>query len=98
LLNVNDVDVHIGPSTVRYMPSKDVHFWMAPMMYLGNRVRSGTFFCLNNLSKFHTSFVSDHFILSKRAELCSGACVSILYVRVHVRHQSLVINGFVQWA
>lgn len=40
LLNVPDVNVLIGPSSVRYTPSKDVHYWLAPMLYLGNRMSS----------------------------------------------------------
>ena len=42
LLNVNSINVNISPTATRYTPSKDVHYWLAPMMFLGNRVSSGT--------------------------------------------------------
>ncbi|KAL8600730.1 hypothetical protein ACOMHN_057318 [Nucella lapillus] len=40
LLNVNNINVNIAPSALRYSPSKEVHYWLAPMVYLGNRLSS----------------------------------------------------------
>ena len=43
LLNVNSINVHINPTSTRYTPSNEVHYWLAPMMFLGNRVSCVTF-------------------------------------------------------
>ncbi|KAK7100471.1 laminin subunit alpha-2-like isoform X2 [Littorina saxatilis] len=40
LLDVNNIDVNISPTSTRYTPNKEVHYWLAPMMFLGNRMSS----------------------------------------------------------
>ncbi|KAK7503934.1 hypothetical protein BaRGS_00004666, partial [Batillaria attramentaria] len=41
LLNVNNIDVNIvSPAATRYTPTNEIHYWLAPMTYLGNRLSS----------------------------------------------------------
>ncbi|XP_076462895.1 laminin subunit alpha-2-like isoform X2 [Babylonia areolata] len=44
LLNTNTINVNLDPAAAgsgsRYTPSSEVHYWLAPMVYLGNRLSS----------------------------------------------------------
>ena len=57
LLNVNNINVHINPTSTRYTPSNEVHYWLAPMMFLGNRVSSVmTHSCVHRCKKVPNDF------------------------------------------